>query len=151
MRVKEPEIDPWLRELNYILQETDNVYRSAAKRLGLSECTLWILYSLRAEPSPLTQKRLCQVLLQPKQTINSALKAMESEGVISLAPGEDRRTREVVLTEKGRALAGRTADLLVHAEEQALAGMGQEEREAFLQGFRAYTRRLREAMAEQAK
>lgn len=145
----EPEINPRLREHNHILQENDHIYRSAAKRLGLPECTLWILYTLRAEPAPLTQKRLCQLLLQPKQTINSALKSMASEGVITLTPGGDRRTREVILTEKGLALAKRTADLLLRAEEQALADMGEEEREAFLQGFQTFTYRLQQAMLDQ--
>lgn len=144
--MREPAIDPWLREYNLILQKNDSFYRVLAKRLGVGECTLWILYSLRAEAAPMTQKRLCQLLLQPKQTVNSALKAMEAEGCITLAPGRDRRTREVVLTKRGVDLAKRTADQVIQAEEQALARMSEARRQAFLEGFQSFTRLLWESL-----
>ncbi|RKJ40772.1 MarR family transcriptional regulator [Acutalibacter sp. 1XD8-33] len=146
--MKNPPVDPWLLEYNALIHDNDSLYRAAARRLGVSDCTLWILYSLRAESQPLTQKRLCGLMYLPKQTVNSALKAMEAEGTITLSAGDDRRTRVISLTETGEELARRTADRVVLAEEQALAGMGREERERFLRDYRKFTDLLRQAMSQ---
>ena len=146
--MKNPPVDPWLLEYNALIHDNDSLYRAAARRLGVSDCTLWILYSLRAESQPLTQKRLCGLMYLPKQTANSALKAMEAEGTITLSAGDDRRTRVISLTETGEELARRTADRVVLAEEQALAGMGQEERGRFLRDYRKFTDLLRQAMSQ---
>lgn len=144
--MKDSAADPWLLELNKALKENDGIYRSAARWLGVPECTLWVLYTLRAEEPPMTQAKLCQRMLQPKQTINSALKALAAEDCIRLSPGSDRRTREITLTAKGSELAGRTADRLIQAEIQALAGIPPEERQAFLRTYRKFNRLLRAAM-----
>ncbi|WP_322172592.1 MarR family winged helix-turn-helix transcriptional regulator [Acutalibacter caecimuris] len=144
--MRDPTIDPWLLEFNDIFRENDSLYRSAAQRLGVPACTLWILYSLRVESPPLTQAQLCRLIQQPRQTVNSALKNLEREGAITLSPGGDRRTREVALTPKGAALAAQTADRLIEAEEQALAGLGPQEREGFLRAYRKLNQRLRETM-----
>lgn len=34
-------------EYNRILKETDELYRSAVKTMGLPDCAFWILYTLR--------------------------------------------------------------------------------------------------------
>lgn len=136
------DIAPWLRELNRLLRENDSLYRKAARSLGLPECTLWILYALRADGQPVTQAQLCQTLHEPKTTINSALKHMQAQEWIVLTAGEDRRTRSVTLTEKGMELARRTADRLIHAEENALFGLSTEQREGLFQGMRRFNQEL---------
>lgn len=149
--MKNPPIDPWLLEFNNILNESNSIYRNATRQLGVPECTFWILYSLRAEDPPLTQAQLCQLILQPKQTINSALKNLEEEEYITLVPGNDRRTREIQLTERGAALAERTADQMVLAEEQALAGLEPEERAIFLRCYRKLNKLMLHAISQWEK
>ena len=146
--MKNPPLDPWLKRYNNILKESDHFYRKAARRLGVPECALWILYTLRTEEPPLTQKRLCQQMLQPKQTINSALKSLEAEGCLTLSAGEDRRTRVITLTEKGADLARRTADRIIQAEQAAFQAMEPEEAEAFLRLFKQYVDHLEAAEPE---
>ena len=36
-----------LNEYNDLFKENDEIYRAAAKRLGLPDCAFWILYTLR--------------------------------------------------------------------------------------------------------
>ena len=60
-------------------KKLDDVYRSAAKSCGVSECAFWILYTLRVEEKPFTQAEICEFLIEPKQTVNSALKKLEAE------------------------------------------------------------------------
>ena len=50
-------------------KKLDDVYRSAAKSCGISECAFWILYTLRVEEKPFTQAEIgvftsCVELLQ---------------------------------------------------------------------------------------
>lgn len=85
-------------------KKLDDVYRSAAKSCGISECAFWILYTLRVEEKPFTQAEICEFLIEPKQTVNSALKKLEAEGYLTLSAGADQRSKRVCLTEKGRAV-----------------------------------------------
>ena len=55
-------------------KKLDDVYRSAAKSCGISECAFWILYTLRVEEKSFTQAEICEFLIEPKQTVHSALK-----------------------------------------------------------------------------
>lgn len=135
-----------LRNFNSVLQDNNSIYRLLSRRLKVPECTSWILYSLRTEEAPLTQTRLCQLLFQSKQTVNSALKSMEADGIITLSPGKDRRTRVITLTEKGLALAARTADRIIEVEEAALSGLAPGELEAFLQAYRKLNRLMRQSV-----
>ena len=135
-------IDPRLREFNRLLLESDGIYREAARRLGVSSCMLWILYTMRMDGEPISQTQLCEILYEPKTTVNSCLKQMEAQGLIVMDVGCDRRTRHISMTGKGRALAEETADRLLCAEEAALLDMPPELRAGFLLGFRKYNQNL---------
>ena len=113
-------------------KKLDDVYRSAAKSCGISECAFWILYTLRVEEKPFTQAEICEFLIEPKQTVNSALKKLEAEGYLTLSAGADQRSKRVCLTEKGARLAERTVDRIAEAEAEALLGLSDGEREALI-------------------
>ncbi len=131
-----------LWEYNTIFKENDEIYRYAAKELGIPDCTLWILYALRADEK-VTQKDICGALYYPKQTVNSALKRLESDGCIVLSEMEDRRSKLISLTPKGAELAEKTADIIIEAELAALSGLTEEEQETFVGLFRKYTELLK--------
>jgi DNA-binding MarR family transcriptional regulator len=131
--------DQRLLEYNAIIKETDELYRDVAKKLGLPDCSFWILYALRQEGGGLTQSEICDSFYQPKQTVNSALKKMEGDGYIILRSLNDRRSKQIHLTERGAALAQKTVDPVIHAEKQALTGLTEAEQNAFIGLFRKYT------------
>ena len=128
-----------LFEYNEIIKENDDVYRRLAKSFGMSQCTFWILYSLRTAPAPMTQSELCKLLYEPKQTVNSALKKLETEGYLTLTQGSDRRSKVITLTQKGSALAGRSADRVISAEEHAILSLSEAEQNMLISLFRKYT------------
>lgn len=130
-------------EYNTIFKENDELYRRAAKALGISDCALWILYTLRIERKIITQKEICEAFYYPKQTVNSALKKLEAEGFIMLSEMPDRRSKQITLTENGKRFAGKTADKLIEAELAAMSGLSQEEQERFIELFRKYTELLK--------
>lgn len=127
-----------LWEYNNILKENDNIYRDLAKRLGLSVCQFWILYTLRTESLPPSQRDICASLYLPKQTINSALKKMEMEGYLALAPGKDHRSKRIILTPEGILLCEKTVDQIIAIERSAFADLSKEKQALFLSLFRQY-------------
>ncbi len=118
-------------------KEEDGLYRRLARHFGLSECRLWILYTLEASPEPVTQTELCGYLSLSKQTVNSGLKQLEQEGYIRLFDGPGRR-KYLRLTDMGQALAERTVRPILAAEERAFLGLAEEERASLLALERKY-------------
>ena len=124
---------------NNIMKANDNIYRDLARKLGLSECGLWILYALRTEHVAPVPSEIGVVLHQPKQTIHSALKKLETDGCIELVQGKDHRSKQIVLTDAGLRLCRNTVDRVIAAERAALAGLSGQERENFLDVFSKFT------------
>ena len=117
-----------LLEYNKETKRLDDLYRCAAKQCGISECAFWILYTLRAEERQFTQAEICEFLIEPKQTVHSALKKLEAEGYLARTSGADLRSKRVALTEKGEQFArawdrprarGRGRGALCHAGGRA--------------------------------
>ena len=127
-----------LSEYNHLYKENTAIYRDLSLRMGLTESTFWILYTLRAEESPVTQSDMCAVLGYPKQTVNSALKKLEQEGLLTLSGGRGRGGRPIRLTETGLKLAEQTVDFVIEAEQKALLDLSGEEQAQLLALMRRY-------------
>ena len=125
-------------ELNEIMKETDDLYRNLAKKFKMSDCMIWILYILREDDRSVTQSDICNMMYRPKQTVNSSLKKMESEGYIELLNINDKRSKQVCLTEKGVDLANNTVDIIISKENNALSKMDKEEQALFINLFKKY-------------
>ena len=130
-------------EYNRIFRENDEIYREIAKMMGMSDSAFWILYMLREGEGQYTQSDIRTVLCQPKQTVNTALKKLEQEGVLELQPMSDKRSKQVCLTVRGNHLASRTVDLVFGMERSAMEGLSPREQDTFLKIFRKYTQLLR--------
>ncbi|MEY8390978.1 MarR family transcriptional regulator [Lachnospiraceae bacterium] len=137
--MRENKIVKRLSQYNEIIKENDDIYRGFAKKMGLSECGLWILYILRTEYTAPVQSAICACLYEPKQTVNSALKKMEAEGYIELTPGSDRRSKKISLTSQGIRLCEETVDKMIEMELDAMEALSEEEQETFLTLFQKYT------------
>ena len=147
MEENRAETEDSLFAYNSIMKENDNIYRDLARKLGLSECGLWILYVLRTEHVPPVPSEICAVLHQSKQTIHSALKKLEADGCIELTQGKDHRSKQILLTDAGICLCRNTVDRVIAAEQAALAGLSGEERKNFLDVFNKFTTLLKEQAA----
>ena len=135
-------------ELNEIMKETDDIYRNLAKKFKMSDCMIWILYILREDDRSVTQSDICNMMYMPKQTVNSSLKKMESEGYIELLNINDKRSKQVCLTEKGVDLANNTVDIIISKENNALSKMDKEEQALFINLFKKYKDLLKESFME---
>ena len=121
----------------------DAVYHAYAKQTGLSDAAFWLLYSLYKRGAPGTQKDLCNLWFFSPQTINSALKALEQKGLLTLQarPGS-RKAKLVVLTGEGQTFVERYIEPAVRAEEASWQRMAPEERQTLLALTRAHTELL---------
>ena len=133
-----------LAAYNELYKEQDDLYRAVARGFGLSDCAFWVLYALREAERPMTQSDVCAAVYQPKQTVHSALKKLIGEGFLRLTEGRDRRSKYLVLTERGEALARRTVDPVMAAETAAMDTLTEAERTQFLSLCRRYNTALRQ-------
>lgn len=96
----------------------------------------------------MTQSGICAAVYQPKQTVHSALKKLEGEGFLRLAEGRDRRSKHLVLTERGEALVRRTVDPVMAAETAAMGTLTETEQAQLLALQRRYNAALRQYLPQ---
>lgn len=145
---KQSESNRTISLYNSLWKEQDDIYSSAAKRYGLSDSTMWILYFLRLNGGCCSQKDIASSMLQPKQTTNSAVKQLERDGYVTLRCGADRRCRLVELTPAGKQLAERTSDHVISAERGVWEEFTSEEQEQFIALLTKYNKRLKARMED---
>lgn len=109
------------------------LYHNYAKAAGISDAAFWLMYSLYEKGGPCTQTELCEAWFFTPQTINSALKSLEKQGLIILdfAPNS-RKNKQFFFTEEGEQLVKEKIIPLVQAEEQSFLRLEEQEREALL-------------------
>lgn len=133
-----------LTEYNRLYKETDEIYHALARHYGLSDCAFWVLYVLAEAQQALTQSEVRAALSLSKQTVNSALKGLETSGYITLqAAKEDRKRKLLCLTPEGRRFVEETTGRVVQMELRAFEQLTPEEGRLFLSLMQKHTRHLR--------
>lgn len=133
---------------NHLLKESDDIYRVYAKNSNLSETAFWILYCIREREEAFTQREICNYWFYTPQTVNSALKHMEEDGLLVLCAEEgNRKSKKIYLTEKGEKLVEQIVDPLIDAEVRATEKLGEQEMEKFLKIMKKQTELFREEIA----
>lgn len=82
-----------------------------------------------------------------KQTINSALRKLESEKIVYLEVFEGRK-KKVYLTEKGRRLAKDTVLRIIEAENEIFASWSEEEKSLYIGLTQRYLADFKEKIKE---
>lgn len=85
----------------YLSAEITSLYHEAAVKIGISDTVLNILYVLCEREGQCFQSDIFRLTGISRQTINSAIRKLEKDGLAYLEQGEGRNT-VVCLTEKGR-------------------------------------------------
>lgn len=115
-----------LRRISLIYGETDALYHDLATRLGLTDSAFRILYTLMIYEAPCPLARLCRLCGLSKQTVNSAIRKFEGEGVLYLT-ASGARGKDVHLTEEGQKLVERTVRRVYAMENAVLDSWPQED------------------------
>lgn len=135
------------QEYNLIQNQINSAYHEAARRMGLSDSELDILYVLSTHEPGCNQSVLYKEAFSIRSTVNSAIRKMEKAGLLYLTPGTGRNTR-VYLTDAGQALARDTAERVIRAENEIAARWRPEELELFLRLNRDFAEQLTEKVAQ---
>ena len=137
-----------LKRYNYLFGETEAVYHEAYLKLGLSDSAMRILYTICDNGGSCPLQTIRRYSGLTKQTMNSAIRKLEAEGVLYLekAGGKAKTAR---LTAAGQTLAQNTAMRILNIENDIFACWSAQEvqvylrlTEKFLSDFRERTARL---------
>ncbi len=130
-------------EYNRIYKECNGIYHEMAQKMGISNSVFDILYSICELGDGCRQKDICSATFIPKQTVNSAIRVLEKQGVLNLAPGKGREMN-ILLTEKGRKQLEQVIYPIVEMENNAFSILGAEEAKQLLMLQQKYIEALRE-------
>ena len=100
-------------------------YDGALKPSGL-RATQFTLLAAIYNAGPITIKRLAERLIMDRTTLTRNLRPLEKQGLIESASGEDRRTRAVTLTDRGREVLAQALPLWERAQEEVVGKLGHE-------------------------
>ena len=133
--------------INQLYLEMDELYHNYAKRHGLSDSMLWLLYSLQMHREQPTQRRLCDEWHTSPQTMNYALKTLEGKGYVSLEPlPGGRHDKVIVKTQQGQALIDEVIEPLMRGERRAFHALNEAEQGQLLSLTDKLVSALRDAL-----
>lgn len=120
-----------MRRYNHLLGELQAVYHEASVKLGVSDSVSIILYTICDEGGDCPIHTICRQSGLSKQTVNSALRRLEKEGLIYLK-AVDKKSKTVCLTEKGETFAAKTSMKILEMENDVLRSWSAQDVENYL-------------------
>lgn len=108
-----------IRQLMLATNKIDGVYYFFAKKLGINENKLAVLYALD-DGNPHSQKQICEEWLIPKTTISTIIKELEAEGYLTLVVGSHTKEKTICLTDKGVVYVKNIMKEVYEAEQAAM-------------------------------
>ena len=139
-----------IRRINFLISEMESLYHLADLRLGISDSASLVLYALYDAGGQCPLADIYKNSGISKQTINSALRKLETDGHILLRMADGKR-KIVCLTESGKIYAARTAGRLLAAENEIYGAWPKEDLEAYLRLTEKYLKELREKAKQLGK
>ena len=121
-----------LKHFNHLITEIDSVYHEMSLKLGLSDSAMIILYTICNYGESCLLQDICRQSGLSKQTINSALRKLEAEGILYLEMAGSKN-KKVTLTDAGMALAQKTALQVINTENEIFASWSREDVEKYLE------------------
>lgn len=136
-----------VRKINCILSETGGLYHKLNTALGLSDSVSDILYQIYDNDGCYPVSNICSGLAMPKQTVSSAMKNLEKEGILLLETYSGKSKR-AVLTEKGKRFCENTVANIFQMENLAFEEFTDSEIEAFISLHEKYNAAISKSMDE---
>ena len=111
-------------------------------KMGLADSEMQILYSVHMAEGKLYPSEIARLCGMSRQTVASALRSLEREGILYLETGAGR-SRPVRLTQAGEELCRERVAPVATAEEAIWNGWTEADRDAYLRLSRQYLEDLR--------
>lgn len=136
-----------LKRFNHLITEIDAAYHECSLKLGLSDSAMSILYTLCNYGEECLLSDITAMSGINKQTINSALRKLEKEGILYLEPC-GRKKKKVCLTTSGKLLTENTVSKLINIENEIYHSWSESERNAHLSLTQKYLSAFQEKIKE---
>lgn len=134
-------INAQMKRFNLLMSEIDAAYHDAALKLGMSDSAMLVLYTICSCDGECLLSDITSGA--SKQTINSALRKLEAEGIVYLEAFEGRK-KKVYLTEKGRRFAEDTVLRVIEVENEIFASWSAEEKSVYIDLTQRYLAAFKE-------
>lgn len=108
------------RRLNTLFSEIETLYHDAALRLGLSDSAMRVLYTICELGQGCSLSQVYKRSGTSRQTIHSAVRKLEGEGVVRLE-AQNGRSKALFLTEKGFQVVETQVKPLIDMENAVFA------------------------------
>lgn len=133
-------------EYTYLSGEINSLYHEAAVKMGVSDSVMNIMYVISERDGRCMQSEVSRLTGISRQTINSAIRKLEKDGMVYLEQGQGRNTI-ICLTEKGREFAAEKIEPLFEIENRIWNEWTPEEQRQYLGLTRKYRDSLKKYMA----
>ena len=132
-----------ISRLNHLISEIEAVYHETSLKFGLSDSEMQILYTIFDNGDKCPLRDICYLTGISKQTLNSALRKLESKDIIYLEP-IGAKGKLVCFTESGKQLAEHTVVKLIRAENNIFSSWDIGDVEKYLELTKRYLNSLKE-------
>lgn len=139
-------ISKYLKEYNHIYKEANDIYHEIARKLQLSDSALDIFYTIFEMGDNCLQRDICKASCMPKQTVNSSIRKLQTNGYLTLSPGKGR-SMHIHLTASGKKLIQEKLVPLIRIENDAFENMTVEKCEQLIHLNTKYNQALRSRLS----
>lgn len=136
-----------LHRINYLGAEMDALYHQASLRLGVSDSVMRALYTVYDNGGTCLLSDIYKQSGISKQTVNSAIRKLESEEILYLEQ-ENGRGKRVHLTEKGKDYVEKNVARLYAAECEVFASWTEEEIDSYICFMEKYNEMFRQQLEQ---
>ena len=112
-------------------------------KLGLSDSESMVMYMLYDAQEALTQSDIVKATGLSKQTLNSAIRKLEKDGIIILEK-MNGKSKKIVMTDKGRVLIAQKIKPLADTEDRVLDSWTEEDRWKYLELIETFKKQFEE-------
>ncbi len=126
-----------IHRINYLNSEITSLYHLSSLKLGITDSVSIVLYSMYDAGGECLLSEVYKTSGISKQTVNSAVRRLENEGIIYLEHSGGKM-KKLVLTEKGRSYVQKTTARLYQAEMDAFDTWSETEIESYIRLMEKY-------------
>lgn len=126
-----------IKRINYLLNELEALYHQSSLKFGITDSVSIVLYTIYDSGNECLLTDIYKESGISKQTINSAIRALEADGILYLEQ-HNGRAKKVILTDKGRDYVQKTAARLYQAEMDAFDTWTDEEVSTYIRLMEKY-------------
>ena len=126
-----------IKRINYLSNELEALYHQSSLKFGITDSVSIVLYTIYDSGNECLLTDIYKESGISKQTINSAIRALEADSILYLEQ-HNGRAKKVILTDKGRDYVQKTAARLYQAEMDAFDTWTDEEVSTYIRLMEKY-------------